>query len=185
MRVRNLSAISGSVGLAAVLVALPAREARANDAPIPLPVARVMLGPAFHVGAPDLVQFTMDADAGVVVLTGNDRRFLFGAELGYTYDNVGINAFNLAASIGVGSDGIAYVAYQPRLLLGTGPEGTFLAGMRNGITGRFIFDLVDVELGHQFIASEGELTHSVNLTFGMNPAAVIYVFARVLNWARS
>lgn len=186
MRAGHLSATSGAIGLsAAVALAIPASPARADE-PVPLPVARVMLGPAFHLGAPDLVQFTMDVDAGVMVLAGKDRSFFFDAELGYTYDHIGLNAFNLAGMIGIGTDLIAYVAYQPRMLLGTADDGSFVGGMRNAIGGHFFFDLLDVEFGHQFLANRGELTHSLNLTFGMNPAAAIYVFARFLgsSWGR-
>lgn len=185
MREGNFSAFGASIGVAAALVAVTVPGAARADEPLPLPVVRAMMGPAFHVGEKPLVQFTLDATAGVVVLAGSRSQFMFDGELGYTYDNAGLNAFNLMFGIGVGSEFVAYVAYQPRMILGS-YNGEFAGGMRNAIGGHFLFDLLDIELGHQFLASDGRLSQSVNLTFGTNPAAVVYAFARFLgsSWGR-
>lgn len=166
-----------ALGVVCALAALGATPtgARAEvEAPALLPVVRVMVGPAFHVGSSPLVQFMMDVDAGAMVVMGRDMRILLGAELGYTFDNRGLHALNLMLSAGYGRDNLAYVAYQPRMLLGT-LDDRFTAGLRNGIGGHFFSDMFDVELGHQFLSTEGRLSQSVTFTVGMNPGAVLYL----------
>ncbi|MFO0615227.1 MAG: hypothetical protein U0414_21725 [Polyangiaceae bacterium] len=185
MREGNFSALGASIGVATALLSVSVAETARADEPLPLPVVRSMMGPSFHVGQKPLVQFTLDATAGIVALAGRSSQIMFGGELGYTYDNIGLNAFNLMAEIGIGKELVAYVAYQPRMILGS-LDGSFAGGMRNAVGGHFLFDLLDIELGHQFLASEGQLSQSVNLTFGTNPAAVVYAFARFLgsSWGR-
>lgn len=156
------------------------RAARAEDeGTILLPVARVMFGPAFHVGASPLVQFLLDADVGTTWLL-QDMRIYVDAELGYTYDHEGLHAFNAMAGIGYGRAELWYVAYQPRLLLGT-LNDEFTVGLRNGVGGHFFSDMFDVEVGHQFLSTSGKLSQSIIGTIGINPAAVIYLFVDSVN----
>lgn len=43
------------------------------------------------------------------------------------------------------------------------------------VDGELLFDMFSAEVGHPFIASRGKLTQSVNLMFGVNPAALVFV----------
>lgn len=166
-----------AIAVALALAGLPS-VAHADDV-IPVPVARMMMGPAIHV-EPNVVQFALDATAGVEFVFAGGHG-VSGFELGYAYDHIGLHAFNLAGQIGLGSY-LAFATYRPHLLLGTQNE-VFAGGMRNALGGHFFLDLLDIEVGHQFIASGGVLTHSVNVMFGMNPAAFAYVLTRIGNYA--
>lgn len=162
-------------GLAVLLaVAAVPSAARADDGdPEILPTFRGMFGGAFHLGDKPLVRFTTDVDAGMFAILGR-MQILVGGELGYTYDSVGLDAFNLAAVLGYGRANLAYVTFQPRLLLGTIDEDVAV-GMRNGIGGHFLTDFVDLELGHQFVWSDGRLKQAITATAGINPAAILYL----------
>ncbi len=113
-------------------------------------------------------------------LAGQNQRYYFDAELGYTFDNGGLHAFNLMAAIGYGRDHFAYVAYQPRLVLGT-IDHDLTVGMRNGIGGHFFSDMLNLELGHQFVSTNGRLSQSITATAGTNPAAVIFLVLESLS----
>lgn len=170
MRHRHVLAIG-----AALAATTFAGQARADEyKPAILPVARVMFGPAFHVGSDPLVQVLLDVDLGATVLLGDDEQFYVGGELGYTYDHGGLHAFNLMAAVGYGRDVLWYVVYQPRLLLGTSNDA-FTVGLRNGVGGHFFSDLFNLEIGHQFLSTGGKLSQSIVANIGANPAAVIYL----------
>ncbi len=171
---RSLVVVAAAAALA--LFALPS-IARAEENITPVPVARLMMGPAIHV-EPNVVQFALDATVGVELVFAGGHG-VGGVELGYSYDHIGLHAFDLVAQIGVGRY-LVFATYRPHLLLGTQNE-VFAGGMRNAIGGHFFFDLLDLEVGHQFIASGGALTHSVNVMFGLNPAAITYALARVVD----
>ncbi|MFO0616793.1 MAG: hypothetical protein U0414_29635 [Polyangiaceae bacterium] len=146
-----------------------------GDPTLPIPVFRGMVGPAFHIKSTQLTEFMADVDAGFLVLTGRDQRYLLGAEAGYTFDGSGLHAFNLMAEIGGGKHFVICAAYQPRLLLGTLNE-ELAVGMRNGLGIHAFSDMLDVEVGHQFMESRGRLSQAVTFTIGLNPAALIYLF---------
>ena len=122
-----------------------------------------------------LVQTLVDVDGGAMFLVGDHMRYFFDAELGYTFDNGGMHAFNVMGAIGYGRDNFAYAAYQPRLLLGT-LDDELTVGMRNAIGGHFFSDMVDVELGHQFVSTNGKLTHGITATAGINLLGILYLF---------
>ncbi|MFO0612289.1 MAG: hypothetical protein U0414_06865 [Polyangiaceae bacterium] len=164
-----------AIGLLSALVSLALdRPARADDDSLVSPVARIMFGPAFHVGSSPLVQFMLDADAGVMVIAGRNHSLYFDVEGGYSFDHSELHAFNLMGGIGWGADNFAYVVYQPRLLLGT-LAGDFVVGMRNAVGGHLFSDMLDVELGHQFVSDRGHLTQSITATVGINPAMVLFL----------
>jgi hypothetical protein len=174
MHVRSIA-----VGLFSAWVTLAVdRAARADDdETIAIPVARIMFGPAFHLGSSPLVQFMLDADAGVMVIAGKNQSLYFDVEAGYSFDDSELHAFNLMGGIGWGTDNFAYVVYQPRLLLGT-LAGDFVVGMRNGVGGHLFSDMLDVEIGHHFVSDMGNLTQSITATVGINPAMILFlVFA--------
>ncbi|MBI4957823.1 MAG: hypothetical protein HY908_37810 [Myxococcales bacterium] len=166
---------------ATVLAAAP--SARADDDLLPLPAFRVELGPVIHIGQVEPT-FALDLDAGAVVLFGNDFSFALNPELGYSFDSYGSHAFNLLFGFGGGVP-LAYMLLQPRFLAGTlvkdggsGADETFAAtGMRNGIGLHFLFDLVSVEVGHQFLYSDGTFHNDVHVMFGTNPASAAMVLA--------
>jgi len=158
----------------ALLVAVAPSAAYAEDDPAIIPVTRIMMGPALHIGVSPPVQFMTDADAGLYLLAGRHMQFFFDSELGYTFDHVGLNAFNVMGAIGIGTEDLVNVAYQPRALVGT-LNREFAAGMRNAIGAHFLADMVDVEVGHQFVSSQGRLTQTVTLTVGVNPAAFVFM----------
>lgn len=135
---------------------------------------RVMAGPAFHLGEAPLVQTLVDIDGGALFLVGEHMQYLFAAELGYTFDNGGMHAFNVMGAIGYGRDNLAYVAYQPRLLLGT-LHDELTVGVRNAVGGHFVSDMLGVELGHQFVFTNGELTQAITATAGINVLGIFYL----------
>jgi hypothetical protein len=163
--------------VASAILAITPSGARAddtNDDTAVLPVVRCMLGTAFHFGATPPWQFMTDADVGVYVLLGENMRFFFDAELGYTFDHGGLDAFNLMAGVGAGWKDLINVAYQPRLLIGT-LDRNLAAGMRSGLGVHFFTDLLNAEIGHQFLSSRSHLTQSLTFTLGVNPAAIIFM----------
>jgi hypothetical protein len=40
-------------------------------------------------------------------------------------------------------------------------------------------DMASLELGHQFVNYGGEMHHSFNIMFGVNPAAFVYVLHKL------
>lgn len=167
---------------AAGLLSVAAPSAARAEEAIPVPVVRMMLGPSFHVGQQPILNFAADVTAGAVVLLGSRAQFMIDGELGFTHDGE-LQAFNLMFGIGVGKEFMAYATYQPRMILGTIDE-VFAGGMRNAIAGHFLFDMFSAEVGHQFIASQGKLTQSVNLMFGVNPAALVFVIVAFVGGGR-
>jgi len=138
-----------------------------------LPSVHLGLGPAFHIepASERAPQFAFDATAGVLLANPRGSIFssdtYFGVEAGYAYDGLGIHAFALAPMIGYGAP-LAFLAYQPRLLVGDA-DGDTAIGMRNGLAMHMFLGLGSVEIGHQFVSFAGALHHSLQLTFAVNP----------------
>lgn len=176
------AALLAALAVAAVTLAA-SPSARADDDPLPLPAFRAQLGPVIHIGQVEPT-FALDLDAGAVVLFGDELSFALNPELGYSFDSYGSHAFNLMLGFGGGVP-MAYMLLQPRFLAGTlvqdagdGSDATFAAtGMRNGLGMHFLFDLLSVEVGHQFLYSEGTFHNDVHVLFGTNPASAAMVLA--------
>jgi hypothetical protein len=164
---------------AAALICLTwSARARADDSPYVTPVVRVAMGPSFQVApeADALTSFALDATAGASALSGLLGGLILNGELGYAFDTRGddLHAFNLTAGVGYGNVGFG-VTLQPRLLLGTiGDE--LAVGMRNGFVLRGGADALSLEVSHRFLHHDG-LSHDIQLLFGVNPAALVYVVA--------
>lgn len=178
------------VALAATMTVFSATSvAQGSDYdPLPIPVFRGNFGPTFRA-SPDpelsIVHFGMDATGGVTVFGGGDSKrasWVFNAEAGVYFDTADVIGFNLTTGIGYGS-AMASVLYHPRLLVGS-HESELAIGMRNGVMGHFVYDILSVELGHQFIHYEDTLRHDVVLMVGVNPGAAIYLFVKIITGLR-
>ncbi|MFT3770683.1 MAG: hypothetical protein QM820_35105 [Minicystis sp.] len=161
-----------------------AAEARADS--MTIPVVRFALGPAFHLApqqdpstriAADITAgFTYD---GGSFTKGGSVGWLLHPELGYTYDGLGLNAFNATCGFGVGTLAVD-VAYQPRLIVGTVDDAGAAVGMRNGIMLHAFVDIASVEVGHQFVRWGGAFHHDVRVFLGINPASIVWGIAGLL-----
>jgi len=163
-------------------LALASAEAFAEDKVHAVPVLRVALGPAIHVAPPveENVQLAVDLNAGVSMLFPTRSRSYIGIvvnpEAGYSFDGIGLHAFNLTCGVGYGH-ALAAITYHPRLLAGT-LNDQFAIGMRNGLALKLFVDMMSLEIGHQFVKDpNGTLHHSVNIMGGVNPAAFVYLLA--------
>jgi hypothetical protein len=176
IRERGFGCFSICVALVASLEAQAQSKNASSEDGVPpvVPVVRGMIGPAFHVGGRSLAEFMTDVDAGITTVRGAHWQYFFDEELGYSFDHAGLQAFNLMGAIGAGWDDLAYVTYQPRLLVGT-LDGKVAAGMRNGLGGHFFGQMLDVELGFQILWSGGHPSESVTATVGINVAAPIFM----------
>jgi hypothetical protein len=174
--------------LASILLGLAAcaltNVARADDIDW-LPVVRVAAGPAIHF-APASERtpfFALDVTAGMAAGVSDwhvgDYAFVFNPELGYSYDAIGLNAFNATFGVGLGNAMIA-VAYHPRFIAGRA-AGETAVGMRNGLALHAVFDTLSLELGHQFVHYGDAYHHDVRILLGVNPAP----FFKLLFWASS
>ncbi len=166
--------VVATIVLAASTVASPAL-ADEDSWPI-VPVFRIALGPAIHVApaSEEQVELGLDVTAGAIAMLGEDAISpIVNPELGYTFDSLGIHAFNLTCGVGVGSP-FAALLYQPRFVIGTG-AGELAVGMRNGLGFHVLADLGSLEIAHQFMHLGGELHHDVRVMFGVNPAAFVFL----------
>lgn len=175
---------------AVVMVLLGASSVHAGEPdPFPLPVLRLHAGPTFRASSdPELsvVHLGSDAMAGVTVFGGGDSperaSWVFNAEAGTYVDTADVIGFNLTAGIGYGSPMVSAL-YHPRLIVGVHDDERAI-GMRNGIMGHFVFDIISVEVGHQFIHFNDRLRHDIVLTAGFNPGAAIYLFVKIITGLR-
>ena len=146
-----------------------------------LPSAHLGLGPGFHIEPKEerATQFTFDATAGVLYTdrTGDvfETNAFLGLEAGYAYDGLGLHAFAVTPMVGYGVP-LAYLAYQPRLLVGD-VDGQTAIGMRNGLAMHLFLSLGSLEIGHRFMSFAGELHHSLQLMFAVNPGIFLAAVA--------
>ena len=176
MRSSHRALASAFVGSA---LALASRAARAEEAF--LPSVHLGLGPAFHIEPRDerATQLGFDATAGVLYTDRKagvfDTNVFLGLEAGYAYDGLGMHALAVTPTVGYGVP-LAFLAYQPRLLVGD-VDGATAIGMRNGLAMHLFLALGSLEIGHQFVSFEGELHHSLQLTFAVNPGIFLAAIA--------
>ena len=116
-----------------LVVGLHPAEASADDELRAMPVVEFAPGVAAHFAPSGAThpQFTCDLDSGAFIMLGEERRFAINPQLGYTYDHMGLNAFNLAFGFGVGNP-VIYATYIPRLIAGTLDHHGAI-GMRNSL----------------------------------------------------
>ena len=178
-------------GLAVVAVLGVARPAAAQDfvtktrsrlaEPAGAPIARLALGPAFHVApkADRGAYFALDATFGANIATNgwDSSGPIFSLEGGYAYDGIGLHAFHFTPGLGYGHP-ILYVTYNPRILVGSAGDG-FAIGMRNSLTTHLVADLLSLEIGHQYVHDERANQQSVRVLLGVNPAAAVYAISRL------
>lgn len=149
--------------------------------PAGAPIARFALGTGIHVapkadeGAHLAFETTLGANIALEGWGGAGP--IFSLEGGYAYDGIGLHAAQLAPGVGYGHP-MLYVTYHPRLLVGSAGDG-FAIGMRNGLTGHLVADLLSLEVGHQYVHDDRANQQSVRVMFGINPAAAIYAISRL------
>lgn len=170
------------VVLALVAVAFTPASARADDV-YWIPSWRGSIGPAFRFGEREGndVGFGADIDGGFLYPFAGGRG-AFTVELGYTYDDLGFDAFNASFGIGVNvlsdeESQLLYLLYQPRLLVGDF-DGHTGAGMRNALSLHALYDTFTLEVGHQFVNEGVTLHHDFRFHVGLNVVAPIYLVAR-------
>jgi hypothetical protein len=169
--------------VAAVAASLLATPCAANDWYI-WPVARVQLGPAIHV-APEVdegTEFSLDLNFGASVLqrTRAKKRFVWNPEIGYSYDGIGLHAFNATVGIGFGNHTFV-AAYHPRLILGRANDDTAV-GMRNAIMIHAIVDMFSMEIGHQFVSYSDAMHQDIKVMFGFNPGSLVGLAIATSGW---
>ncbi len=158
-----------------VALALAYNRAWAEEAL--LPSARVGVGPALRLGPGDerAPRLAFDATAGAIYANRTGGVFkadvLLGLEAGYAYDGLRTHALAIAPMVGYGAP-LAFLAYQPRLLVG-GAGGATAIGMRNGLALHLLLALGSVEVSHQLVSCAGERTQSVQLTLSVNLGLLI------------
>ncbi|MFO0547273.1 MAG: hypothetical protein U0271_02735 [Polyangiaceae bacterium] len=175
---------TGSIVFAAAL-ALASNEARADSGPDAVPDFRIAMGPAVHVAprGDTGVSYALDLTVGFTGVVGERYEGLvFNPELGYTFDTVGLHAFDLRFGIG-GGNAFGAVVYQPHLLAGT-LEGDTAIGVRNSLQGKFFADILSLEVGHQLIYADGDFHQSVNVMFGVNPASFLFLIVSAFSWLK-
>jgi len=178
---RRLFALAGTLTAALVVTT----EAHADDDWAFLPVFRIALGPAIHV-APERekhVELGLDLTAGFAAMpTESFAGPIVNPELGYSFDSLGIHAFNLTCGVGFGTP-LAALLYHPRLIVGT-LDGEAAVGMRNSLTFHALADLGSIEIGHQFVSIDGELHHDIRVMFGVNPLGFVYIVSAATDFLR-
>ena len=116
-------------------------------------------------------------------VNGLERRGpVFFPELGYSLTFAPVDEapamLTHLAKVGVSAGyGFAWatVSYGARLLIGArGPD--VAAGMRHGVTGRFLYNILSVEVTHQFLAVAGSLEQDLRATASVN----LFIFLLVL-----
>ena len=132
---------------------------RSSDSPIPL-----RTGYAFEVGT------ALGCAVNGITRPGP----VFFPELGYSLTFAPVDGapdlLTHLAKIGVGVGyGFAWatVSYGARLLVGAqGPE--VAVGVRHGVTGRFLYNILSVEFTHQLLAVAGSMEQDVRATASVN-----------------
>jgi hypothetical protein len=179
-RLRDRALVTRAVGAAFLLVAIP-NTAQAKEDLAAAPLARLALGPAFHVSphAERGTQLALDATLGLnAAFQGwRDAGLVLTGEGGYAYDGVGLHAAQATLGIGWGHP-LIFFSYHPRVLVGSAGDGLAL-GMRNGLTLHGVGDLVSLEIGEQFFHDTGGMHHDARVMFGLNPGAFAFLLTKI------
>jgi hypothetical protein len=137
------------------------------------PVARVAMGAAPHVSEPSGLGYALELTAGATrmpefALFGEVSGTVFNAEAGYLFDGFGddLHAFHATLGLGYGAFLIGGL-YQPRLILGMAGDGAAV-GIRNGMRGYWLADMVSLELAHQFVHHHDRGHHDIHVLIAMN-----------------
>ncbi len=146
-----------------------------------IPVLRLAMGPAFHT-APESekgTEIALDLTAGLMFSAANWEGVgaVLVPELGYTFDGLGLHAFNATLGLGFGHP-LGFVAYQPRLIVGRA-DGDRALGMRNGLAFHVLGDMGSLEVGHQFVEFNDHYHHDLRVMVGVNPASFIFVLSQL------
>ena len=147
-----------------------------------MPIGRVALGvasgevaPADPGGEAQLgAAFALDVGLGATL--GVHRRVSLWPEVGYSYSRLPGGANHLfLAGVGplVGGE-LAAVAVLPRLAVG-GSEAFFGVGMRTGLIGSFAYDMIAVEVAHQWLRSGGDDLHELRTMVSVNALTLLVV----------
>lgn len=154
---------------------------------LPLPFINLGMGPRWSLsGSGGGAAFALDLAFGLNLQWRKDREMTtaglwISPQLGYSYEQ-DANLFVLGLGAGYGSN-LAALVYTPRLVTGV-IAGERRVGFRQGLSGRFFYDLVSLELAHQVTPLGGPPQHDVRLMFYLNPgvAAVGAIGAFLLPW---
>ncbi|MFO0757450.1 MAG: hypothetical protein U0359_13215 [Byssovorax sp.] len=147
------------------------------------PTLRAGAGYGFHPGEPGGIKSTFDLDINVGMRAGITPSFALWPELGYSYVTGDQGGGNFVTA-GVGplfGTPIAAVGWQPKLVVGDA-RGLLGVGMRNSVVGSFIYDIVSVELSHQWIHTAQAEHHEgrVMFAFDVLPVAGYLLFTNLL-----
>lgn len=147
------------------------------------PTLRVGAGYGFHPGEPGGIKSTFDLDINLGMRVGITRSFALWPELGYSYVTGGPEGGNFVTA-GVGpifGSPIVAVGWQPKLVVGDA-RGALGVGMRNALVGSFIYDIVSVELSHQWVHTSVAEHHEgrVMFAFDVLPVAGYLLFTNLM-----
>jgi hypothetical protein len=147
------------------------------------PTLRFGAGYGFHPGEPGGVKSTFNLDINLGMRAGVTPSFALWPELGYSYSTGGGLGGNfVTAGVGpvFGTPIIAF-GWLPKAVVGDA-RGSFGAGMRNSLVGSFIYDIVSVELSHQWIHTSQRSHHEgrVMFAFDVLPVAGYLLFTNLL-----
>ena len=157
-------------------------EPRTVDA-LRWPTLRVAAGYGFHPGEPGGIKSTFDLDVNMGMRAGVTRSFALWPELGYSYITGGREGGHFVTA-GVGpifGSPIIAVGWLPKVVVGDA-RGAFGVGMRNSVVGSFIYDIVSVELSHQWIHTSLADHHEGRVMFGFDvlPVAGYLLFTNLM-----
>ncbi|MFO0550172.1 MAG: hypothetical protein U0271_17390 [Polyangiaceae bacterium] len=148
--------------LALTATSLVASSAHADGNWMPFPLCRLSIGGRVPVTDDPRVDqgLAMEAALGATLTLGRknpldsgDPEFQLSPHIGVT---TGPNTIAFAAGMGIGGGvGLFSAAYEPQLIAGkwTGPNtgDTYaLVGMRNSVTLGVFFNIISLEVGHEF-----------------------------------
>lgn len=147
-----------------------------------MPIGRVALGVASGEVAPADpggearfgAAFALDVGLGATL--GVHRRVSLWPEVGYAYSRLPGGANHLfLAGVGplVGGE-LAAVAVLPRLAVG-GSEAFFGVGARTGLIGSFAYDMIAVEVAHQWLRGGGDDLHELRTMVSVNAMTLLVV----------
>jgi hypothetical protein len=173
----------------------PALEEVQPGKPTPrqsMPIGRVALGvvsgqvPA-EPGAEARMGAAFALDLGLGGTIGLAKHVSIWPEIGYSYGRLPGGANHLFL-VGVGplfGNKWAAVGVLPRFALGGG-ENLFGVGVRTGLVGSFLMDIVAVEVGHQWLRAGERDIHELRTMISVNglPLLVVLGLARIFTGRR-
>jgi hypothetical protein len=155
----------------------PAKRKRRQS----MPIGRVALGVASgqvaaeepggeaHLGA----AFALDVGLGGTI--GILPKMSLWPEVGYAYSRLpgGANHIFLAGAGPLIGGELAAVGVLPRLAVG-GNEAFVGVGMRTGLVGSFAYDMISVEVAHQWLRSGGRDLHELRTMISVNALTLLF-----------